>query len=336
MQAIADLAGVSKMTVSRILSGSTTHRASTVAKVRTAARELGYSKNPMVSSLMSNLRSGGDATFSATIAMIHCNPAEPLWRQNLVLFHNAAKKQAKEKGYSIESYNFYDSKRNPEDLLRHLKQRRIHGIIWEQFPDAGAELDLDLSSFSSIALGFSIKKPNLHRVHCDQLGAAQLAFRQLRKLGYKRICFANLEFADQILDYRRNSAIIVEQKWIPKEERVPPIESPTLPGLKRKLMNCIRKYKPDVIVSLHARLYNHMIEKGISVPEEIGFAHLNALSCAIPFAGIDCNWETRGEIAVNQLIDMLNRNERGIPKDPYITYVEGKWMDGPTLRSKTG
>ncbi len=334
MQAIAKLASVSKMTVSRILSGNTNHRPETIAKVKKAARELGYSKHPMVSSLMSNLRSGGDATFNAKIAIIHCNPKESLWQPNMTLFHNAAKKQAKEKGYSIESYSFHDPERDPEALLNHLKQNRVQGIIWDQFRNTETELNLDLSSFASIAIGFSITKPDLNRVHCDQLRATQLAFRQLRKLGYKRICLAILKRSDQLIDFRRTSALIVEQKWIPKEDRVPPLESPTLSGLKRKLSNCIRKYNPEVVVSLHSELHHYLLQKGFSIPDQIGFAHLNALSCPKPFAGIDCNWETRGEIAVNQIIDMLNRNERGIPKDPYITYVQGKWMDGPTVRSK--
>jgi hypothetical protein len=38
---------------------------------------------------------------------------------------------------------------------------------------------------------------------------------------------------------------------------------------------------------------------------------------------------------VDLLIDMLHRNERGIPVHPYLLMVEGSWVEGNTLRSRS-
>jgi len=39
-----------------------------------------------------------------------------------------------------------------------------------------------------------------------------------------------------------------------------------------------------------------------------------------------------GIMAVDLLIDMLHRNERGSPVRPYLLMVEGSWVEGNTLR----
>jgi hypothetical protein len=39
-----------------------------------------------------------------------------------------------------------------------------------------------------------------------------------------------------------------------------------------------------------------------------------------------------GIMAVDLLVDMLHRNERGVPAMPYMLMVEGSWCEGRTLR----
>ena len=39
-----------------------------------------------------------------------------------------------------------------------------------------------------------------------------------------------------------------------------------------------------------------------------------------------------GVMAVDLLIDMLHRNERGVPQHPYLLMVQGSWVEGNTLR----
>jgi LacI family transcriptional regulator len=43
-----------------------------------------------------------------------------------------------------------------------------------------------------------------------------------------------------------------------------------------------------------------------------------------------------GVMAVDLLVDMLHRNERGIPIRPYLMMVEGSWVEGNTLRKPLG
>jgi len=38
--------------------------------------------------------------------------------------------------------------------------------------------------------------------------------------------------------------------------------------------------------------------------------------------------------ATNQIVDQLNRNELGIPERPIVKFMEGKWIDGPSVPHK--
>ena len=49
------------------------------------------------------------------------------------------------------------------------------------------------------------------------------------------------------------------------------------------------------------------------------------------FAGIDQNDELIGRTAVDFVVGMIHRNERGIPQAPLRILVEGKWVDGKTI-----
>jgi hypothetical protein len=40
-----------------------------------------------------------------------------------------------------------------------------------------------------------------------------------------------------------------------------------------------------------------------------------------------------GVMAVDLLVDMMHRNERGVPPIPYRLMVEGSWCEGKTLLS---
>jgi len=64
LQAITDLVGVSKATVSRALRGLPGQSEETRQKIADAAKELGYTRHPLVAALMSDLRYKSASGFS--------------------------------------------------------------------------------------------------------------------------------------------------------------------------------------------------------------------------------------------------------------------------------
>ena len=71
---------------------------------------------------------------------------------------------------------------------------------------------------------------------------------------------------------------------------------------------------------------------GYGVPEDIGVAYHSLDEKSRCLSGMKKNSWQIGVMAVDLLIDMLHRNERGIPARPYLLMVEGSWVEGNTLR----
>ena len=71
---------------------------------------------------------------------------------------------------------------------------------------------------------------------------------------------------------------------------------------------------------------------GCKVPEEIGVACPLLPSAETELAGAIENSVEIGSVAVDFLIGMIHRQERGIPQNPQRIHVEGRWLPGKTLR----
>jgi hypothetical protein len=70
---------------------------------------------------------------------------------------------------------------------------------------------------------------------------------------------------------------------------------------------------------------------GYRVPSDVGVAFHSLDEGRKGFSGMKKNSFQIGVMAVDLLVDMLHRNERGIPAIPYRLMVEGSWCEGKTL-----
>jgi LacI family transcriptional regulator len=96
----------------------------------------------------------------------------------------------------------------------------------------------------------------------------------------------------------------------------------------------LEKEQPDVIISPGSDvLLAHLQKLGLSLPRDLGLASL-----ALPERGHFCSgiWQNGrllGATAIDSIIDMLERNERGLPEQTRAIMVEGVWNEGQTLRA---
>jgi LacI family transcriptional regulator len=72
---------------------------------------------------------------------------------------------------------------------------------------------------------------------------------------------------------------------------------------------------------------------GFRVPEEIGVAFHSLDEKSPDLSGMKKNSFQIGTMAVDLLVDMLHRGERGLPERPSLHMVEGSWSEGSTLRA---
>ena len=85
--------------------------------------------------------------------------------------------------------------------------------------------------------------------------------------------------------------------------------------------------------------YNQIVkykrELGIS-HEQCALATLNRTTNETELAGIDQNDLVIGRTAVDFVVGMIHRNERGVPAIPFRILVQGTWVDGKSVIRRSG
>jgi LacI family transcriptional regulator len=72
------------------------------------------------------------------------------------------------------------------------------------------------------------------------------------------------------------------------------------------------------------------------VPEDVGVAQSSVACNETHVSGINENGFLIGRTAMDFLVGMLQRGERGAPETPIRILVEGAWREGGTVRRQKG
>jgi len=97
-------------------------------------------------------------------------------------------------------------------------------------------------------------------------------------------------------------------------------------------LSWVDRFRPDVIVTKLAEVLTSLKRASYRVPEDIGVAYHSLDEGRLGLSGMKKNSFQIGVMAVDLLVDMLHRNERGIPARAYLLMVEGTWYEGCTVR----
>ena len=132
------------------------------------------------------------------------------------------------------------------------------------------------------------------------------------------------------------SAFAGYQQWIPNRFRVPPyLPHDWTPWDKEAFHQWLVRGRPEIVIcSDHRKMNGRLKEAGCRIPQDVGMVTLDVDAMAIPCAGMDQNSELVGAAAVDTVVGQLHRNERGIPATSQTITVEGRWVDGPTVRAR--
>ena len=92
-------------------------------------------------------------------------------------------------------------------------------------------------------------------------------------------------------------------------------------------------HRPDAIVTRLPEVLACLRAAGLRIPADVGVAFHSLDEGRKGLSGMKKNSFQIGVMAVDFLVDMLHRNERGIPAIPYRLMVEGSWCEGKTVFS---
>jgi DNA-binding LacI/PurR family transcriptional regulator len=327
LRTIARVAGVSAMTVSRVLRNQAKISAATRARVEKIARELNYRADPHVAKLMHHLRVRRKPAFQSSLCALTTwlPDKQPFYTDEIL---RGARLRADARGYGFSVRHVPVSPEPQSGLQRILHNRGVEGLLLLPMatPTVLTEL-MDWREFSVLATTMSVLAPGFHRVVPNHFDNTQRLCRELAQLGYRRIGLAMNHDHMRRVNHVFNAGVMWHNIY-QGDALVPPLlYSGDLPPAGA-LQAWFKRERPDVIVAHAAhqcRAFAHTL--GLKIPGPIGFAGTNTLVSS-PIAGIEERPDEIGAAAVDLLAGMIQRAEKGVPAVPTSTLIQGQWIPG--------
>lgn len=337
MEQLATVAGVSKMTVSLALRGHPKISVATRERIRALAEEMGYRPNPLVQTLMANLRTTHPTNYHSTIAWVTTFPTHDGWNKHHThqLYHQGASARAAALGYKIEPFWAFAPRMTGAILSRMFRARGIRGLIVPPAGQPGTKLDIEWEHFSCATIGYSLVDPCLNRAAANLNDGMNRALEECTRRGLRRVAFAVPADTDARVNHAWLAAFLAWQNFIPAKDRIPPLiaENP----MHDRLPAWIGKHRPEVIISPNSEFTLWLPKLGLRIPRDIGLIVLSAYgnSTRHDLSGIDQNDFSVGAAAVDLIVSQIQHNEVGIPEHARQILINGTWKEGATLGNGT-
>lgn len=343
---IRDLAkrlGLAHATVSMALRDHPQIAAKTKKLVKEEAERCGYRPEPMLSALAAYRQMKRPPQYHGTLAWLFNKSTRkeqfstPLFK----LYFEGACSRASSLGFQVEEFHLDGADMSPARMSNILLARGVQGLLVGPQPEPNTHLEMRWEWFSPVTFGFSLIQPQLHLVGSTQYRIGMATTSKLQELGYQRIGFFGSEVFDQRTDRNFTAGFHIASLDIPSSRRIPPLlttETDTRKTICEKLRTWVKRWKIDATVCVSGMQFLFP-EAGFRIPEDFAVALLGWQGDYPGFAGMDEQGFLTGVAAVDHVVGMIHRGERGVPAVPYRVLIEGKWVDGAsappaTLRPK--
>jgi LacI family transcriptional regulator len=336
LREIADKTGISRMAVSLALRGKAGVSEGTRKKVLKVAKELGYEPDPEVAKLLSHIRAKKSVDTKACLALLTSGATPQDWKRYSTerKYVEGTHARAQEYGYHIEEFWLNEPGMTLSRLSNIIWSRGIEGVIIAPLQTrlsgkVTRSIRLDFNLFSAVEISETVEWPDLDRAVHDQYTSMLKALDELSSLNYKTIGLVLEEALDLRVNGKWTAAYLrYRNQWGAK--RLPPpliLDFPRQSDFNR----WFDRYRPNAIISVDRFGLHLLIERGLDVPGEVGYASLDVDGDADVYqdvSGIDQNSEIVGGAAVDMLVAAIHRGHRGIPSHPVRVEVEGSWRSG--------
>ncbi len=320
---IAEIAGVSRMTVSRAFKDEASVKPELRKKILQVAKELGYTPDTMVSELMTSFASRRPVSYKETFAAIwwperwanvdkgHGFDADVLRGLN---------EGAQLHGRGIDHFVMTDEI-TPRVIERMLHARNIQGVILT--PPASAEVkapELNWDKLSAVTIGSSLREPAFNRSQPGHYTITIQALETLAERGYQRPCLL-LRSDVEIRMLRAHTAAFLA--WGYPKDHIWHASTPSAEGLS----DWLKQVEPDVIIADWDPWYEFL------TPEDRkrGFLSLAVRNPNGSMSGIYQNTVRIAKGAIDLLVRSRLTHEVGVPQAPTLMLTSGDWIEGQTL-----
>jgi DNA-binding LacI/PurR family transcriptional regulator len=336
MRDIATKAGVTHATVSMSLANNPSIPPATRNRIKALAETMGYQPNPYLSTLMRlrSQRKGLDER--PVIALVCAYDRADGWRRagpTIRQMREGAIERAALRGYKAQEFWLHQSGMSNTRFSDMLRARGIEGLLLGPLANNAQPPVLKWPDFSIVSLSVPLPSLTITTVSNDHYFSSLQTVRECHRLGYRRPGLIILKSQHGRMQGRWEAAFMIEQKFLPGL-------SPTQQLLVDDdwkdfalLRLWLKDEKPDVIItSIGERVFSILQKNGWRIPEDIGLANLACPEPGQRISGCYQNGKLAGATAMDALISMIERHEKGLPEQSVTLMIESLWNPGKTLR----
>jgi LacI family transcriptional regulator len=330
---VADRVGVSRMTISLALRGDGRISAATRERVRLAALEMGYAPNPRIGELMAETARTRHGVSGETLAFLTSEPTPDGWKEFDSGTYQAVELCCREHGYRVAPWWIADPSQSPRRLNQILWSRGIRGIIipnisQKLFGAWGGTLPIDWDNFQVVEIGGGLRYPPVNQVLHDHQAGLFMALDELESLGYQRIGLCLKSEDDLRTHHRWTGAYGV---WLALRRHKPSLQPLIVKELEpAPFRRWVQQNRLEAVISPGILPLGKW---GFKVPASLGFASLDLWGKqAKQTSGIDQQRDKVASAAVEMMITLLRRNQKGSLDTPMRWVLGGRWVAGKTTR----
>ncbi len=336
LQAVAQRAGVSIMTVSRVLRDAVCVAPATRERVQAAVKALNYQPDPDIARIMGRVRSRKQTGLRAVIAVVReYVPKDELHDSayQYVSVDDIAHRAARY-GYQVEEFWLGKDGLTAGRLSGILKARNIEGIIVSPQSSQMLASELDYTGLAAATFGYGLRHPSLHRSAGNMTLGIQMAVTQLQQRGYRRIGLAVTQWVDNRAQGTYSGAMLQMQQLMPARQRVPLLlfAHNDISRGAGSFLDWMRKHKPDALITFDSHVPSWLRRLSLQFPQDIGLVAHDWTPAMKGFAGIYQRRDHVAAAAVDLIATQLANNERGLPEVPRQILIPPQWIEGFSIR----
>ena len=340
MKSIAALAGVTQATVSMSLANNPRIPPHTRERIQAIARKLNYHPNPYVSTLMRMRRQGKPLKDKPALALVCAQRTANGWRDHpaptIRQMREGAFERATLRGYHAQEFWLHRDEMSNERFSEMLHARGIQGLLISPLADGDPTPALRWEYFAAVSLSVPLPSLTITTVCNDHYFSSLQIVRECHRRGYRRPGLVLRRAHQMRFQGRWEAGFLIAGKMLEDLNLANALYVDDWEDVDR-ILGWLKREQPDVIITPAADvLVGTLKDAGWRVPEDIGLALLACPQRGDPNSGVFQNGTMIGALAVDTLISMVERHERGLPEQATTLMVEGQWNEGRTLRAAEG
>lgn len=339
MKSIAAQAGVTQATVSMSLANNPRIPLVTRERIQAIAKKLNYHPNPYVSTLMRIRRQGKPLKDKPALALVCAQRTANGWRDHpaptIRQMREGAFERATLRGYRAQEFWLHRDAMSNERFSEMLHARGIQAMLISPLAEGDPTPSLRWEYFASVCLSVPLPALTITTVCNDHYFSSLQIARECHRRGYRRPGLVLRREHQLRFQGRWEAGFLVGGSMLPELRIGEPLYVDDWKDVGR-IVAWLKREKPDVLITPAADvLRNALAQAGWRVPADIGLALLACPQMGDTCSGVFQNGRMIGALAVDTLISMVERNERGLPEQATTLMVEGQWNEGTTLRPVT-